>query len=119
MHWTHIGEYALDDVVVLALDGQMTLDAEEQRLREVVDDILAAGRRRIVLDLEAVPYVDSLGIGEIVRVYSAVVRAGGALRLAAVTRRVREVLEATQLAQVLGVCGTVAEAAASLTSEKP
>jgi anti-anti-sigma factor len=110
VHWTHIDEHTIGEVVVLKLEGHMTLDAEEKRLRTVVDDLIASGRTKLVLDLVSVPYVDSLGIGEIVRVYSAVVHAGGAFRIAGPTPRVREVLDATQLGPVLGVCLTVGEA---------
>jgi anti-sigma B factor antagonist len=110
MHWTHIDEQVIGDVVVLKLEGHMTLDAEERRLRDVVEDLLAASHRRVVIDLEKVPYVDSLGVGEIVRAYSAVAHAGGAFRLASATPRVREVLEATQLAPVLGLCLSVGDA---------
>ena len=98
------------EVVVLKLEGHMTLDAEEKRLRDVVDDLIAGGRLKVVIDLGAVPYVDSLGIGEFVRVYAALVRAGGSLRIAGAGRRVREVLDATQLAGVLGVSDSIEEA---------
>lgn len=115
MHWTHIDEYTSGQAVVLKLEGHMTLDADEKRLRDVVQELIASGRTKIVLDLEAVPYIDSVGIGEIVRVYSVLVRAGGDLRLAGVGRRVREVLDATQLARVLGISDSVAAAAATLS----
>jgi anti-sigma B factor antagonist len=118
VHWTHIGERAIGDVVVLKLEGHMTLDTEEKQLRDVVNDLIATGRTKIVLDLESLPYVDSVGIGEIVRAYSAVVRAGGAFGLAGPTPRVREVLDATQLAPVLGVCLTVGEAIDRLQRRK-
>lgn len=117
MHWTHIDEQIIDDVVVLRLEGQATLDAEERRLRDVVSDLIASGKTRIVLDLERVPYVDSVGVGEMVRAYSAVVRAGGTLRLAAATRRVRDVLEATQLLRVMRLCDTVDAAVAGCKRE--
>ena len=110
MHWTHIDDEIRDGVVVLRLEGHMTLDTEERRLRDVVTDLLAARHTAIVLNLERVPYVDSVGVGEIVRAYSAVASAGGRFRLANATPRVREVLEATQLAPVLGLCGSVPEA---------
>jgi anti-sigma B factor antagonist len=110
MHWTHIDEHRVGDIVVLTLEGHMTLGGEEKRLRDVVSDLIASKHTRLVLDLERVPYVDSVGIGEIVRAYSAIAHAGGGFRLAAVTPRVREVLDATQLAPVLGVCLSVADA---------
>lgn len=114
MHWTHIDEHTIGGVVVLTLEGHMTLDAEEKRLRDVVDDLIAGGTLKVVLDLGAVPYVDSIGIGEFVRVYSALVRAGGALRVIGAGRRVREVLEATQLAGVLGVSDSIEDAVRKL-----
>jgi anti-sigma B factor antagonist len=116
VHWTHIDEQIVGDVVVLELAGEATLDAEERRLRDVVTDLIASGRTKIVLDLARVPYVDSVGVGEMVRAYSAVVRAGGAFRLAAATRRVRDVLDATQLLPVLRHFETVDAAVASCSA---
>lgn len=113
MHWTHIDERSIGDVTVLRLEGHLTLDAQDRSLRDMVDYLIELKHTKVVLDLEAVPYIDSLGVGEIVRAYSAVARAGGALKLARVSPRVHEVLHTTQLTKVLAVFDSVERAALS------
>lgn len=113
MHWTSIDEHVSGTVVVLRLHGHMTLSGEEKTLLDAVKDRLAEGRRHVVLNLSAVPFVDSVGLGEIVRAYSTVVRAGGSLRLCELSPRIQSVLDATQLSRVLAISGTEAHAVAS------
>ena len=113
MHWTQIDETTIGDVTVLRLEGHLTLDAQERSLRQVIEHLIALKRTKVVLDLGRVPYIDSLGVGEIVRAYAVVVRAGGSLKLAKVGDRVHEVLRATQLTKVLAVFDSVERAAVS------
>ncbi len=113
MHWTHIEERLFGDVTILRLQGHLTLDAQDRSLRDMIDYLLALKRTKIVLDLQAVPYIDSLGVGEIVRAYSAAVRVGGSLKLARVSERVHELLRMTQLTTVIAVFDSVERAALS------
>ena len=86
-----------------ANDGQAWRD----RMRELTD----AGHRRLVLNLEHVSYIDSVGIGEIVRCFLHTTRLGGALRLCGVGPRVGDLLRATQLDTVLPICESLDGAA--------
>jgi anti-sigma B factor antagonist len=115
MHWTRIEERTLGDVTVLRLEGHLTLGAEDRSLRDMIDYLIALKRAKVVLDLQLVPFIDSLGVGEIVRAYSAVVRAGGSLKLARVSPRVHEILITTQLTKVLAIFESVERAALSFS----
>jgi anti-sigma B factor antagonist len=102
MHWTEITQRLAGDVVILDLEGQMTLTGDEEPLllghiRRIVQD----GRRQVLLNLAHVSYVDSTGIGEIVGVYTRVVRLGGMLKLCGVSVRIQELLETTNLAIII------------------
>ncbi len=115
MHWTRIEERSIGNVTILRLEGHLTLDAQDRSLRDMIEYLIALKRTKVVLDLEPVPYIDSLGVGEIVRAYSAVVRAGGSVKLARVSLRVHEILRATQLTKVLTVFDSVERAALSFS----
>ena len=76
-----------DAVVVLVLSGEIRLDDGDLALQQCVDEILAAGRRNVVLDLLNVSYIDSSGVGRLVAESKRLSQQGGAMRLARVTAR--------------------------------
>jgi anti-sigma B factor antagonist len=85
---------------VLVLSGRLTLE-NAALLRERIADLLRGGCREFVLDLERVPYIDSAGLGELVRAYTTVSRRGGTLKLLNLSRRVTELLSIAKLASWL------------------
>lgn len=102
MHWTAIAARVSGDVTILDLEGQMTLSGDEKPvLLEEVRRLLQQGRRKVVLNLSRVSYVDSTGIGEIVGAYTRVVRGGGQLGLCGVSTRTQELLDTTNVATVV------------------
>jgi anti-sigma B factor antagonist len=102
-------------VAVIDVSGHMTgLDTPGQ-LKEQVSGALAAGDRSIVLNLSQLSFVDSSFIGELVSCILAVTRAGGALKLACVVRRVQELLYITRLATVIESFETEQAAVASFS----
>ena len=69
-----------DDVAVIVLSERLTLGESCDLLRETIDDLLAKGYSRLVLDLTALSYLDSAGVGEIVRSFTKISRRGGSMR---------------------------------------
>ena len=69
-----IEERAAGDVTILDLKGKMTLGEGDEILKDKVNSLAMQGRKQIVLNLEAVPYIDSAGLGEIVRTYTTMSR---------------------------------------------
>ena len=53
-----------------------------------------------MLNLEGVPYIDSAGLGEVVRTYTTVSRQGGSLKLLNLTKRIEDLLSITKLLTV-------------------
>ena len=95
-----IEERIVGDVVVLDLKGKVTLGGGDELLRDKVNSLVNQGRRKVVLNLAAVPYIDSAGLGEIVRTYTTVSRQGGSLKLLSLTKRITDLLSITKLLTV-------------------
>ena len=100
-------------VFIADITGRIVL-GEGGRLRETISTALADGERKLLLNLAEVHYIDSAGLGEIVRAYTSTTKLGGQLRLLKLTNHVRDLLQITKLCTVLEVHDDEAEAVASL-----
>ncbi len=98
-----------DGVAVVRSEGRLNMAAAPQ-LRSVVSDLAAAGRSRIVVDLSAVTFIDSSGLGALIGGLKTARQADGDLRIAAPAEQVRTVLGLTNLDRVLRPYPTVEEA---------
>jgi len=104
-------------VAILELNGRIVLGPETQTLREQVMQLLAEGKKRIVLNLANVTYVDSAGVGTLVNAYTSATRQGGSVKLLNLSDRPRETLQLTRLLTVFDVCENVADAVARFNQE--
>jgi anti-sigma B factor antagonist len=95
-----IDERTIGDVVVLDLKGRVMLGEGDELLKDKVNSLLNQGRRKIVLNLAGVPYIDSAGLGEVVRTFTTVSRQGGQLKLLNLTKRITDLLAITKLLTV-------------------
>ena len=95
-----IQERTLQDVVVLDLTGKLTIGEGDELLKERISNLIQQGHRKLLLNLEGVPYIDSAGLGEIVRTYTTVSRQGGELKLVNLTKRISDLLAITKLLTV-------------------
>ncbi|OYT70780.1 MAG: anti-anti-sigma factor [Chloracidobacterium sp. CP2_5A] len=111
-----ITERAKDGIVILELQGSVLLGNGDLALREHISRLLARGLQRIILNLAGVPYVDSSGLGEIVRAMTTIKRAGGSFKLASPTRRLVDILNITKLSSILETYDTEDAALASFQS---
>lgn len=111
-----IAERSVNGVTVLDLKGKMTLGEGDALLRDKVNSLLANGQNRIVLNLEGVPYIDSAGLGEVVRTYTTVSRQGGSLKLVNLTKRIEDLLSITKLLTVFETYDSEAEAIESFAT---
>jgi anti-sigma B factor antagonist len=100
-------------VTIVDLSGKITLGEGGTTLREEVRKLLAAGSKKIVLNLAEVSYIDSSGLGELVSAYTAVKNAGGELKLLNLTSKVRDLLVITKLVTVFDVKDDEAAAVSS------
>ena len=95
-----IEQRAVGDVTVLDLKGRVTLGEGDELLKDKVNSLLNQGVKKIVLNLADVPYIDSAGLGEIVRTYTTVSKQGGTLKLLNLTKRITDLLSITKLLTV-------------------
>ncbi len=79
-------------------------------LKILIEETVASGRTRIVVDLGEVSFIDSSGLGALISGLKTARQAGGDLRLAAVPEQVLTVLRLTNLDRVLPAHDTVADA---------
>jgi anti-sigma B factor antagonist len=95
-----IDERVVGEVMILDLKGKMTLGEGDELLKDKINSLVQQGRKNLVLNLAGVPYIDSAGLGEIVRTYTTVSRQGGKLKLLNLTKRIQDLLAITKLLTV-------------------
>ena len=95
-----IDERKVGNVTILDMKGKMTLGDGDELLRKKVASLLDKGEKQIILNLGDVPYIDSAGLGEIVRTYTTVSRQTGSLKLLNLTKRITDLLSITKLLTV-------------------
>ena len=110
-----IAERSVGDITVLDLKGKMTLGEGDELLKDKINSLLGSGKKKLVLNLEGVPYIDSAGLGEIVRTFTTVSRQGGSLKLLNLTKRIEDLLAITKLLTVFETFDTEAEAIKSFS----
>jgi len=109
----HIEERNVGDVVVLDMKGKITLGEGDELLKDKVNSLVNQGHKKIILNLADVPYVDSAGLGEIVRCYTTVSRKGGKLKLLNLTKKIQDLLAITKLLTVFETYDSEEEAVRS------
>jgi anti-anti-sigma factor len=88
------------DIVVIDVDGQILLGDGDVEIKLAVDDLLKRGNKKILLNLAKVPYLDSAGLGEIIRCFTALRKSGGDFKLLSPNRRIIDLLTITKLLNV-------------------
>jgi anti-sigma B factor antagonist len=111
-----IEERSTGDVTILDLKGRMTMGEGDELLKDKINSLILQGRKKLVLNLESVPYIDSAGLGEIVRTYTTVSRQGGSLKLVNLTKRITDLLSITKLLTIFDTFDSEADAVRSFTS---
>jgi anti-sigma B factor antagonist len=113
-----IDQRAVGDIIVLDLKGKITLGEGDELLKDKVNSLVNQGHKKIVLNLADVPYIDSAGLGEIVRTYTTVSRQGGSLKLLNLTKRITDLLSITKLLTVFETFDSEKDAVASFSAAK-
>lgn len=101
-----------DGIFVVDCVGRIVFGEETSALRDQVKGLISEGSR-VVLNLGEVNYIDSGGLGTLVSLYTTARNAGGAIKLARLTRRVGDLLQVTKLLTVFEVYETEEEAVES------
>lgn len=90
----------VDEVTVIDIEGKIMLGDGDVLVKQTIDDFLAQGRKQFLLNLARVPYIDSAGLGQIIRCFTAIRKSGGALKLLSPNAKVVDLLSVTKLLNV-------------------
>jgi anti-sigma B factor antagonist len=91
------------DVTVVDAAGRITLGEGSSTFRDTIRGLVAEGKKKVLLNLADVSYIDSSGIGEMVSSYTSVANAGGQMKLLHLTKRVQDLLQITKLYTIFEV----------------
>ena len=112
-----IEENTLERISILALQGRIVLGDGTDQLRDKVQELIDAGRNRLIVNLSDVDYVDSSGLAVLISCMRTAQRKGGDLKLAHPSRRVKDILHITRLNTVLEAFDTLELAKASFIEQ--
>jgi len=101
---------------VVTLDGRIVLGEESKSLRENLKNLIAQGKKHIVLNMSDITYIDSTGLGTLVAAHVSAKSQGASLKLSNLGRKFQELLQITKLLTVFEVCNTEAAAVASFAN---
>jgi len=90
-------------VTLLDVRGRIVLGDEIHDLRDAVRGLVGEGKKKIILNLADVDYIDSSGVGELVGCFTTVRNAGGELKLLNLSQKVQDVLHVTKLYTVFDI----------------
>lgn len=108
-----LSETAYNGVVVLSVTGNLEIDDSEM-FRRRIEELVERGKTYVALDLSGCPYVDAVGLGDIVRSYTTISRANGELVLLNPTKRIHDLLSITKLLSVFEVYSEESDAVRAL-----
>lgn len=103
----------LNGIYVLALKGRLALGLESNGLGTMIENLLASGATRVVINLEHVDYVDSAGLGALIEAHRRTKAKGGHLKLCNLRPNLKEALEIARLLPLFETCPTETAAIAS------
>ena len=101
------------DVTILDLSGPVRMGEGSIALRDATRRLADEGKKKILLNLAKVGYIDSSGIGELVSSYTAINKDGGELKLLNLTQKLQDLLTITKLLTVFDVYESESEALSS------
>jgi anti-sigma B factor antagonist len=93
----HVSTRELDRIMVVDAVGRLTLSDSRTQLRDLIHVLSSQGHKKFLFNLAGVEFIDSDGMGELVRCYSIVRQRGGELKLVQVRKKVQDLLELTRL----------------------
>ena len=105
----YILERQVRGVMIVDLEGNVTIGETNQQLHEAIKRLVAEGKKSIILNLAKVTLVDSSGLGEMVAGYSTLKASGGSLKLINLPERVVDLMTITKLYTVFDIYNSEAE----------
>lgn len=98
-----LNERKVGNVTLLDLKIDAPQRGQFDPFQQVLRERLAAGEKGFVVNLSGCEWIDSSGLGELIKALVHVMRQGGNLKLAAVPHKVKGILAVTNLSQVFEI----------------
>jgi len=108
-----IASREVDGVVVLDLNGRITLGEGSVQLRDAIRGLIGKGKKSVLLNMGEVNYIDSSGLGELVSAYTTAKNQQAEVKLLKLTRKVHDLLQLTKLYTAFDIKDDEASAIAS------
>jgi anti-sigma B factor antagonist len=102
-----------NDVLILDLQGKILIGEGIDELREAINGAIKEKETKLLLNFSGVPYLDSTGLGEVVRSYTSVKKEGGLVKIVNLTNKVKDLLSVTKLITVFDTFEDEEQAVAS------
>jgi anti-sigma B factor antagonist len=106
----HVEIRKANDVVIVDLEGKLSVGLGDQILRETIDELLAEEWRKILVNLSSVTFIDSAGVGELVAGLRTAERLGASMHLLNLSERVHSTLYISRLLPIFQIDSTEEEA---------
>ena len=90
----------VDSITVVELRGKLILGEDTEQFRTRLRELIQSGTKKVLLNMGNVSYIDSSGVGELVRAYASAGSQGGQLKLVGLTRKLHDLLMVTKLLTV-------------------
>ena len=103
----------VQDVTIVDLGGRITLGEASVAVRDLINNLISKGNKKILFNLAEVNYIDSSGIGVLVSSFTSVRSQGGELKLVNMSKRIRDLLQITKLYSLFDIKDDEATAVAS------
>ena len=95
-----VKERQAGDVTILDMTGEVRIGEGSISLRDSIRNLADQGKKKVLLNLAGVKYMDSTGVGELIANYTTISRQGGQLKLLNLTDRIQNLLVITKLLTV-------------------
>ena len=87
-------------VTILDLKGKILFGDGIDELRQSINGAIKDNEKQLILNFAEVPYLDSTGLGEVVRSYTTLKKEGGAVKITNLTNKVKDLMMVTKLITV-------------------
>lgn len=106
----NITERQSGDTAILDLEGNLILGNGAQKIGQEIKRLIEAGKTRILLNFQAVKYIDSSGVGELISNTETVRKAGGSLMLSNLPSKVEQVISLSGVLPIFEIYNDESEA---------
>ncbi len=98
------------DVSILDIKGKILFGEGVEDLRNEIQKMVDSGEKKVLMNFAEVPYLDSTGLGEVIRCYTSMKKNGGDIKIINLTNNVRDLLSVTKLITVFETFNSEEEA---------